>query len=179
MGLDPRLVAEFRGRLNRSRETNQEAWNLSRRLVGPSNLQATLKQLAEAPGAFSLGPEVGALYLPRLHQRDKGLTLHCVERLRPGSTLGGRLHVGQDRLERLRHFPSADFHFRFWGDQDMFELETVKGLRPCYTIVTCHAPATPAFAYEPQRVSRSHIDAHIRQTTGNIRQDRAEDEEEL
>src|SRR5881409_585858 len=216
MGLDPRLVAEFRGRLNRSRETNQEAWDLSRRLVRPSSLQATLKQLAEAIRASSLPPsvrdallsglcdgtadrmqalpgdtlrqltglsptkavralcvlfglarrsapadsgstftpaqieqfvrgcanpfdlllaaeaaslldlgagdlsfaaELAELYRPRLRQSNKGLTLHCVERLRPGSTLGGRLHVGQDRLERLRHFPSAGFHFRFWGDR--------------------------------------------------------------
>ena len=65
--------------------------------------------------------------------------------------LGGRLHVGQDRLERLRHFPSAGFHFRFWGDQDMFELETVKGLRPCYTIVTCHAPAGSVLAAAARR----------------------------
>jgi len=278
MGLDPRLVAEFRGRLNRSRETNQEAWDLSRRLVRPSNLQATLKQLAEAIRASSLPPsvrdallrglcegtadrmqalpgdalrqltglsptkavralcvlfglarrsapadsgstftpaqieqfvrgcanpfdlllvaeaaslldlgagdlsfaaELAELYRPRLRQSNKGLTLHCVERLRPGSTLGGRLHVGQDRLERLRHFPSAGFHFRFWGDQDMFELETVKGLRPCYTIVTCHAPATPAFAYEPTRVSRSIIDAHLRKTKGQFRAVRVEGEEAL
>src|SRR2546426_1037486 len=226
MGLDPRLVAEFRGRLNRSRETNQEAWDLSRRLVRPSSLQATLKQLAEAIRASSLPPsvrdallrglcegtadrmqalpgdalrqltglsttnaaralcvlfglarrsapaesgstftpaqieqfvrgcanpfdlllvaeaaslldlgagdlsfaaELAELYRPRLRQSNKGLTLHCVERLRPGSTLGGRLHVGQDRLERLRHFPSAGFHFRFWGDQDMFELLSRRG----------------------------------------------------
>ena len=278
MGLDPRLVAEFRGRLNRSRETNQEAWDLSRRLVGPSNLQATLKRLAEAIRASSLPPsvrdallsglcdgtadrmqglsgdalrqltglsptkavralcvlfgltkggaptesgstftpaqieqfvrgcdnpfdlllaaeaaslldlgagdlsfaaELAELYLPRLRQPDKDLTLHCIERLRPGSPLGGRLHVDQDRLERLRHFPSPGLHFRFWGNQDMFELETVKGLRPCYTIVTCHAPATPTFAYEPTRVSRSIIDAHLRKTKGQFRAVRVEGEEAL
>src|SRR5438034_9982941 len=65
MGLDPRLVAEFRGRLNRSRETNQEAWNLSRRLVGPSNLQATLKRLADAIRASSLLPSVRDALLGR------------------------------------------------------------------------------------------------------------------
>src|SRR3989454_12553025 len=226
MGLDPRLVAEFRERLNRSRETNQEAWNLSRRLVGPSNLQATLKRLADAirassllpsvrdallgglcdgtadraqvlPGdalrqltglsptkavralcvlfglakrsapaesgstftpaqieqfvrgcanpfdllpvaeaaslpdlgarALSFAAELAQLYRPRLRQSNKGPTLHCGGRLRPGSTLGGRLHVGPDRVEGLPHFPSAGFPLRVWGDQDMFELETVKG----------------------------------------------------
>ena len=278
MGLDPRLVAEFRGQLNRSRETNQEAWNLSRRLVGPSNLEATLKRLADAIRASSLPPsvrdallgglrdgsadrmqalpgdalrqltglsptkavralcvlfglaregapaksgstftpaqieqfvrgrdnpfdlllaaeaaslldlgagdlsfaaELADLYLPRFRQPDKDLTLHCVERLRPGSTLGGRLHVDQDRLERLRHFPSPHLHFRFWGNQDMLELETVKGLRPCYTVVTCHGPATPTFAYEPTRVSRSIIDAHLRKTKGQFRAVRVEGEEAL
>ncbi|MGH7235995.1 MAG: hypothetical protein ACREIO_06395, partial [Nitrospiraceae bacterium] len=278
MGLDPRLVAEFRGRLNRSRETNQEAWNLSRRLVEPSNLQATLKRLADAIRASSFPPsvrdallgglrdgsadrmqalpgdalrqltglsptkavralcvlfgltkgddlpasdstftpaqieqfvrgrdnpfdlllaaeaaslldlgagdlsfaaELADLYLPRFRQPDKDLTLHCVERLRPGSTLGGRLHVDQDRLERLRHFPSPRLHFRFWGNQDMLELETVKGLRPCYTVVTCHGPATPTFAYEPTRVSRSIIDAHLRKTKGQFRAVRVEGEEAL
>lgn len=278
MGLDPRLLAEFRGQLNRSRETNQEAWDLSRRLVGPSNLQPTLKRLADAIRASSFPPslrdallgglrdgtadriqdlpgdalrqlsglsptkavralcvlfglakggtlpesgstltpaqieqfvrgcdnpfdlllvaeaaslldlgagdlsfaaELAELYLPRLRQRDKDLTLHCVERLRPGSTLGGRLHVDQDRLERLRHFPSPGLHFRFCGNQDMFELETVKGLRPGYTIVTCHAPATPTFAYEPTRVSRSIIDAHLRKTKGEFRAVRVEGEEAL
>ncbi|MGH7209067.1 MAG: hypothetical protein ACREIL_06765, partial [Nitrospiraceae bacterium] len=278
MGLDPRLLAEFRGQLNRSRETNQEAWDLSRRLVGPSNLQPTLKRLADAirassfpsslrdallsglrdgtadriqdlpgdalrqlsglsptkavralcvlfglakggnlpesgstltpaqieqfvrgcdnpfdlllvaeaaslldlgAGDLSFAAELAELYLPRLRQRDKDLALHGVERLRPGSTLGGRLHVDQDRLERLRHFPSPGLHFRFCGNQDMFELGTVKGLRPGYTIVTCHAPATPTFAYEPTRVSRSIIDAHLRKTKGEFRAVRVEGEEAL
>lgn len=130
-------------------------------------------------GDLSFATELADLYLPRLRQRGKNLTLHCVDRLRPGSTLGGRLHVDQNRLERLRHFPAPGLHFRFWGDQDMFELQTVEGLQPVYTIVTCHAPATPTFAYEPTRVSRSIIDAHLRKTKGEFQPVRVEGEEAL
>jgi len=130
-------------------------------------------------GDLSFAAELAERYLPPLHERDKNLTLHCVDRLRPGSTLGGRLHADQDRLERLRHYPFPSLRFKFWGGQDMFKLETVEGLRPVYTIVTCHAPATPTFAYEPTRVSRSIIDAHLRKTKGEFRTVRVEGEEAL
>lgn len=277
MALEPQLLAEFRARLKRSRETNQEGWDSSRRLVGPSQVQFTLKRLVaaihasslphelrdalisglrggtadriqvlpgealkqltglsrtkavrtlcvlfglaneDAPAAVStftpaqieqfvrgcgnpfdllLEAEAASLlelgagdlsfaaelveqYLLRLRSQHKGLTLHCIDRLRPGSKLGGRLHVDQDRLENLRHHPSPGLHFRFWGNQDMFELEKVTSLWPCYTIVTCHAPATPTFAYEPARVSRPIIDAHLRKTKGEFRTVRVEGEEAL
>src|SRR5439155_1713168 len=160
MGLDPRLVAEFRGRLNRSRETNQEAWNLSRRLVGPSNLQATLKQLAEAIRASSLPPSVRDALL-------SGLCDGTAERVLvlPGDAL--RQLNGLSPTKAVRALCV------------LFGLETVKGRRPCYAIVTCHAPATPAFAHETTRVSRSIIDAHLRKTKGQFRAVRVQREEAL
>ena len=61
----------------------------------------------------------------------------------------------------------------------MFALEKNKDVWPCYTIVTCHGPATPTFAYEPTRVSPELIEADLKRTKGTFRRTRLEGEEAL
>ncbi|MFQ5991933.1 MAG: hypothetical protein ACE5NA_05795 [Nitrospiraceae bacterium] len=130
-------------------------------------------------GDLSFASEVVERYLPLMVQQDRTLTLHCIDRLKPGSGLGGMLHADQARLDRLRHSASPALRFRFWGDLDMFQLHAVKKALPKYTVVTCHAPATPAFAYEPTRVAPSIIEGHLRRTKGEYRIVRSGGEEAL
>lgn len=130
-------------------------------------------------GDLSFAAELVQQHLTLVERQHKRLVVHCVERLRPGSKLGGRLHVERDRLDRLRAHPSSALDFRFWGDQDMFDLPTVKGIWPRYTLVTCHAPPTPTFAYEPRRIGESLIADHLRKTKGPYRKVKVEGEEAL
>ncbi|MCH6558258.1 MAG: hypothetical protein IH803_08590 [Nitrospirae bacterium] len=130
-------------------------------------------------GDLSFACELVEQYLPRLAQQQKRLTVHCIDRLQPGSSLGGILHAEEGRLEKLRQWTSPHLEFKFWGDQDMFELEQLKNIWPRYTMVTCHAPATPTFAYEPTRVSPSIIEQHLRRTKGEYRIVRAGGERAL
>jgi hypothetical protein len=102
--------------------------------------------------------------------------------LKPGSRLGGRLHADPDAVKTLsgsRDKGSSTLEFAFWGDQDMFGLDKNKEVWPCYTIVTCHGPATPTFAYEPTRVSARLIEADLIRTKGAFRRIRMEGEEAL
>lgn len=118
-------------------------------------------------GDLSFAEELTAQYLPRLRQQQKTLTLHCVDRLQPGSQFGGPLHVPPHRLKMLQS--QEGLEFKFWGGQDMFEAVTRNTARPCYTLVTCHAPANPTFAYEPTRISRTAIERHLRSAKGEYR----------
>jgi hypothetical protein len=278
MPLDPTGLADFRARLAEARERNQGAWEASRRLVGRSRLQASLKRLADAIrssslpaplregllGAISggsadrvqslpgealkqltglpatkavralclffevrddgeqtasvptvtptqveqfirdhrnpfdllLGSEVASLldlgagdlsfaeelveqYLPRLTGQQKSLTLHCLDRVQPGSKLGVAYQGDPARLDRLRRATSAGLQLHYWANQDMFELGKLKKVLSCYTIVTCQAPATPTFAFEPTRLSRSLIEKQLRKTKGQFRKVRVEGEEAL
>ena len=128
-------------------------------------------------GDLSFADELVDLYGDRLQQQGRELTLHCIDRLRPGSPLAGPLQTDPLVLQNLRSSPGL--HFRFWGNLDMFELETVKGVWPRYTIVTCHSPATPTFAYEPTRVSTSLIQRHLQATKGEFQRTRFQGEEAL
>ncbi len=130
-------------------------------------------------GDLSFACELVEQYLPRLSEQQRKLTVHCIDRLQPGSSLGGILHAEEGRLEKLRQWTSPHLEFKFWGDQDMFELEQFKNIWPRYTMVTCHAPATPTFAYEPTRVSPSIIEQHLRRTKGEYRIVRAGGERAL
>ena len=118
-------------------------------------------------GDLSFAEELTAQYLPRLRQQRKTLTLHCVDRLQPGSQFGGPLHVPPHRLQALQS--QEGLQFKFWGGQDMFDAHVLAAARSRYTLVTCHAPATPTFAYEPTRVSRDAIERHLRSTKGEYR----------
>jgi hypothetical protein len=127
---------------------------------------------ADAPSLLDLGAgdlsffdELAAQYLPRLKKQNRTLTLHGLDRLRPGSMFGGPLHADSSRLARLQR--TDRLQFRFWGGVDM--LRTLPDLLPRYTIVTCHAPATPTFALEPARLSKQVIDRYLRQTKGEFR----------
>lgn len=129
---------------------------------------------AESPALLDLGAgdlsfaeELTALYLPRLRQRQKTLTLHCVDRLQPGSQFGGPLHAPPHRVKMLKS--QEGLQFKFWGGQDMFEAVALNTALPHYTLVTCHAPANPTFAYEPTRLSREVIEGHLRSAKGDYR----------
>ncbi len=139
----------------------------------------------EAPSVLDLGAgdlsfaeEVITHYLPRLRERGKGLIVHCQDRLRPSSKLGGPLHADEGRLARLQTGPPG-LTFTFWSGQDMFEVPSLAQALPRYVVVTCHAPANPTFAYEPSRLARAVVDAHLRQTRGTFRSIRYEGEPAL
>ncbi len=131
-------------------------------------LDAELPSLLDlGAGDLSFAEELTTRYLPRLRQKQKTLTLHCVDRLQPGSRFGGPLHAPPERLKWLR---SQDgLQFKFWGGQDMFEALSHKTALAHYTLVTCHAPANPTFAYEPTRVSPAVIEQHLRSARGEYR----------
>jgi hypothetical protein len=118
-------------------------------------------------GDLSFAEELAAQYLPPLRQRRKTLTIHCVDRLQPGSQFGGPLHAPPHRLKMLRSLEGL--RFKFWGGQDMFQAVNLGTALPRYTLVTCHAPANPTFACEPTRVSQARIEQHLRSAKGAYR----------
>ena len=121
-------------------------------------------------GDLSFAVELVDRYLPALQSRQKDLVVHCVDRLQPDSQWGGRLHAAPAVLDRLRTTESAGpgLVFRFWGNVDMFAMDRVAGVWPRYSIVTCHAPPTPTFAYEPARVSPAMILDELKRTKGEF-----------
>lgn len=128
-------------------------------------------------GDLSFAEEVVNLYGAELTRHNRQFILHCLDRLDPRSHLGGPLHPKEDRLRRLQQTPGLSF--AFFGNQDMFALEPLDEqelLAPRYTMATCWAPATPTFAYEPTRLSRSLIDQELRRTKGAFRSTRYENE---
>ena len=102
---------------------------------------------SEPPSLLDLG--AGDLsFADELVARIQPFILLCIDRLHPDSQLGGPLHADRLRLERLRS--ASGIRFRFYGNQDMFDLDGLERderLAAKYTIVTCWAPATPTFAY--------------------------------
>lgn len=124
-------------------------------------------------GDLSFATELADQYAANIRQRGAILTLHCVDRLHPESKLGGSLHPERERLQTLRS--RSDLSFHFFGDQDMCALDRLDRtgqLAPHYAIVTCWAPATPAFAYEPTRLSAEVIQKELQGTKGPFRQTR-------
>jgi hypothetical protein len=132
--------------------------------------------MSEAPSLLDLGAgdlsfatELAEQYAPRLAREGRTLTLHCLDRLHPQSKLGGPLHPERSRLQALRS--RADLSFQFFGDQDMFALERLDrsgALASRYTVVTCWAPATPTFVYEPTRLSDTIVERELRRTKGDF-----------
>ena len=150
----------------------------------PSPCEILLR--AEQPSLLDLGAgdlsfeeELIARYLPLLQQHKKVFTLHALDRLRPGSQLGGRYHASPERLRRFTFLDPDHLQFRFWGDVDMMSPEMPRALLSRYTMVTCHAPATPTFAYEPSRLSPAIIRAHLTRTKGDFQTVRVSGEEAL
>jgi hypothetical protein len=121
-------------------------------------------------GDLSFAVELADYYAGKLRQQGTTLTLHCIDRLHPQSKLGGPLHPDRERLQALRFRPDLSFHFM--GDQDMCALEPLDKtarLASRYAIVTCWAPATPTFAYEPTRLSAEVIQKELERTKGQFR----------
>ncbi|MDH5741096.1 MAG: hypothetical protein OEY77_12295 [Nitrospira sp.] len=163
--------------------TSEELERLVRNIENPFDLLRcadVASVLDIGAGDLSFAEEMVGLYGADLMQQNRELILHCLDRLDPRSQLGGPLHARPNRLQTLQETPGLSF--AFFGNQDMFELEQldVQGLlAPRYTIATCWAPATPTFAYEPTRLSRSLIDRELIRTKGAFRQTRFEREQAL
>jgi hypothetical protein len=122
-------------------------------------------------GDLSFATELVELYVPLLQQQQHELILHSIDRLQPGSKLGGLLHPERERLNGLRS--RTGLSFQFYGNQDMFDLSALDQagkLAPRYTIATCWAPATPTFAYEPTRLHDRIITQDLHRTKGVFRQ---------
>jgi hypothetical protein len=122
-------------------------------------------------GDLSFATELVELCVAHLQQRQRELILHSLDRLQPGSKLGGPLHPERERLNGLRS--RTGLSFQFYGNQDMFDLgnlDQAGKLAPRYTIATCWAPATPTFAYEPTRLSDQIITQELHRTKGTFRQ---------
>lgn len=122
-------------------------------------------------GDLSFAEELADLYGSELPRRDRPFVIHCVDRLDPRSQLGGPLHANPERLRKLQQHERLSFSF--FGNQNMFDLETLDeqaSLAPRYTIATCWAPATPTFAYEPTRLSASLIRNELERTKGEFHQ---------
>lgn len=122
-------------------------------------------------GDLSFATELVEQYVAPLQLRKCELILHSLDRLQPGSKLGGPLHPEQERLNGLRS--RTGLSFQFYGNQDMFDLgnlDQVRKLAPRYTIATCWAPATPTFAYEPTRLSDQIITQELHRSKGTFRQ---------
>jgi hypothetical protein len=130
-------------------------------------------------GDLSFEEELLDYYLLALKQNEKALTLHAVDRLQPGSQLGRAYQADPKRLRRFTHDAQDTLQFRFWGGVDMMDLPTHPHLLAQYTMVTCHAPATPTFAYEPARLSPATIHSHLTKTKGDYRTVRVRGEKAL
>jgi len=135
-------------------------------------LEADVTSLLDlGAGDLSFATELVELYVAPLQQRQRELILHALDRLQPGSKLGGPLHPDRERLNGLRS--RTGLSFQFYGNQDMFNLSNLEQagkLAPRYTIATCWAPATPTFAYEPTRLSDQVITQELHRTKGTFRQ---------
>ena len=130
-------------------------------------------------GDLTFEQELVDQYLPRLQRPHQPFVLHAVDRLQPGSRVGGVYHVDPHRKKRLQGFADKGVGFRFWGGIDLVDLSKVKGLRPHYSIVTCHAPANPTFSFEPTRLSSEVIRSQLTKTRGEFRKRRVHGEDVL
>jgi hypothetical protein len=134
-------------------------------------LEANVASLLDlGAGDLSFATELVEQYVVPLQQRQRELILHTLDRLQPGSNLGGPLHPERERLNGLRS--RTGLSFQFYGNQDMYDLGSLDQagkLAPRYTIATCWAPATPTFAYEPTRLSDQIITQELHRTKGTFR----------
>lgn len=163
--------------------TSQEIERMIRDVENPFDLlyEADVASLLDiGAGDLTFAEDLVNRYRDECKAQHRQLVVHCLDRLDPRSRLGGPLHPQQDRLQRLQQTPGVSF--AFFGNQDMFEVDLLDKqelLAARYTMATCWAPATPTFAYEPTRLSRSLIDLELRQTKGAYRQTHFEREPAL
>lgn len=130
-------------------------------------------------GDLSFEEELLDQFFPQIQNAGKSITLHALDRLQPGSQFGGVYHANQERLIRFSQYAREHLNFRFWGAKDMLDLSTPRELLKSYSIVTCHAPATPTFAFEPTRLSQHTIQEHLTRTKGEFKNVRVQGEEAL
>ena len=131
-------------------------------------------------GDLSFVHELATQYLPAIRERNRSLTIHALDRIKPGSSLGTAYQATQDMVASLK--TRTGLQFRYWGNQDMFALDSPDhqhALRAWYHLITCWSPANPTFSYEPSRLSPALIDRHLRETRGAYRQVRAHGEPAL
>ena len=127
-------------------------------------------------GDLTFEQELVDQVIPQLRARNTRLRVHAIDRLIPGSQVGGVYHRNRDRERYLQSFPSTELLYKFWGGMDIEKFGKVKGALPWYTMCTCHAPANPTFAYEPSRVDQKLIHTHLQSTRGKSRLSRYEGE---
>jgi hypothetical protein len=157
-----------------------EAFLLAHRNPFDLLLHATAPSLLDiGTGDLTFAEEVAAHYLAPLQAQGKPLTLHCLDRIDPGSKLAGPLQADPARLARLRGATTDRLNFRYWGNQDCFDLRRLKQLLPRYTIATCNAPPTPTVAFEPTRLAPALVARHLRETKGASRLVRVDGEAAL
>ncbi len=127
-------------------------------------------------GDLTFEQELVDQYVPQLRSRNIMLRLDALDRLTPGSRVGGVYHKNRAREKYLKSFPLGELKYQFWGSTGIEEIYKIKGVLPRYTLSTCHAPANPTFAYEPSRVEPKLIQDHLRVTRGDSRLSRYEGE---
>ena len=163
--------------------SSEEVERLIRRTPNPFDLLSIVEPaslLDLGAGDLSFTSELVDHYGPELRRQRRQLLLHCIDRLDPASKLGSPLHPSRDRLRMLQQ--SEDVSFAFYGNHNMFDLHPLEErgmLANRYTIATCWAPATPTFAYDPERLARPLIEEELRRTMGASRQTRYHGERAL
>ena len=120
-------------------------------------------------GDLSFEQELTDQLLPQLQGKKPPFILHGVDRLQPGSQFGGVYHANQEHHTALKAHPSDVLQFRFWGGMNMMDVLSLKGRHSSYSLVTCHSPASPTFAFEPTRLSPDTISRALRQSKGEFR----------
>lgn len=154
-------------------QTSTNPFELLRHLDTPSVLDL-------GAGDLSFVEALCAATVPAVRTRARSLTVHTVDRIQTGSSLGGAYQVPPERLRALEAM--AGLQFRYWNNVDMFTLAAggrPKAILPHYDIVTCWAPANPTFAYEPTRLSPAVIRADLERTRGSFREVRVRGERAL
>lgn len=166
------LVPVPSSRWSQTRMSSEEIERQVRQLANPFDLlrSADVASVLDiGSGDLSFAEELADQYGPVLHQRNQPFILHSLDRLDPRSQLGGPLHADHRRLDTLQH--RQGLTFAFFGNQDMFHLDDLEQqdvLATRYTVVTCWAPASPTFAYEPSRLAPAVIQHELERTKGSF-----------
>lgn len=159
--------------------TPEELRNLLQRSINPYDVLLNIPSpslLDIGAGDLSFEQELVEYYRAQKPVHKTGLTLHAFDRLHPGSKVGGVYHRDHTRERFLKSLPPDEVQFCFWGNTDLESFLKEKQALPRYSMVTCHAPANPTFAYEPSRLEPGIIQAHLRATRGDYRQGKFEGE---
>lgn len=185
-----RALCVLFGVTNESRSTSSDVVRVTDSMVASVQTSANpfelLLQLG-SPSLLDLGAgdlsfveALCAATVPAIRARGRSLTVHAVDRIQTGSSLGEVYQVPPDRLRALETMDGL--HVRYWNNIDMLTLAAEgrpRALFPHYDLVTCWAPANPTFAYEPTRLSPAVIREDLERTRGSFREIRARGERAL